>query len=124
VAEREPVGGGPDGEAAVLVRGVSADRAGRPGLHTRGKPRLLDVGRRIPARDRFAPDSPLEERRFELPVPLAVKTLLGDIFSEIVWLCGSNPEGNGGDCRRYEFDCARPKSGNRFAPSRPAVLLM
>jgi hypothetical protein len=23
--------------------------------------RLLDVGRRIPARDRFAPDSPLEE---------------------------------------------------------------
>jgi hypothetical protein len=39
---------------------VSADRAARCGPHTRGKPRLLDVERRIPARDRFAPDSPLE----------------------------------------------------------------
>jgi len=37
--------------------------------HTRGKPRLLDVGRRILARDRFAPDSPLEETRFEPSVP-------------------------------------------------------
>src|SRR5277367_2122397 len=45
---------------------VSADRAARPSPHTRGKPRLLDVGRRIPARDRFAPDSPVEQRRFEL----------------------------------------------------------
>ena len=44
---------------------VSADRGARPGPHTRGKPRLLDVGRRIPARDRFAPDSPLEETGFE-----------------------------------------------------------
>ena len=43
------------------VRRVSADRAARPSPHTRGKPRLLDLGRRIPARDRFAPDSPLEE---------------------------------------------------------------
>ena len=39
--------------------------------HTRGKPRLLDVGRRILARDRFAPDSPLEEVGLELLVPLA-----------------------------------------------------
>ena len=31
------------------VRRVSADRAARPGPHTRGKPRLLDLGRRIPA---------------------------------------------------------------------------
>jgi hypothetical protein len=31
---------------------------------------LLDRERRIPARDRFAPDSPLEERGFELVVPL------------------------------------------------------
>ena len=37
--------------------------------HTRGKPRLLDVGRRILARDRFAPDSPLEGAGFELSVP-------------------------------------------------------
>src|SRR5262249_13747699 len=50
------------------VRRVSADRAARPGPHTRGKPRLLDVGRRMPARDRFAPDSPLEGDGFELPV--------------------------------------------------------
>jgi hypothetical protein len=50
------------------VRRVSADRAARPGPHTRGKPRLLDVGRRIPARDRFAPDSPLEEAVMSEPV--------------------------------------------------------
>ena len=48
---------------------VSVDRAARPSPHTRGKPRLLDVGRRILARDRFAPDSPLEGDGFELPVP-------------------------------------------------------
>src|SRR5215471_17697511 len=30
-----------------------------------GKPRLLDPERRIPARDRFAPDSPLEGSGFE-----------------------------------------------------------
>src|SRR6516225_280262 len=48
---------------------VSVDRAARPSPHTRGKPRLLDVGRRILARDRFAPDSPLEGTGFELPVP-------------------------------------------------------
>src|SRR5262249_11380273 len=41
-------------------------RAACPGSHTRGKSRLLDVGRRIRARDRFAPDSP---RGFELLVP-------------------------------------------------------
>jgi len=34
-----------------------------------GKPRLLDLGTRIPARDRFAPDSPLEGTGFELLVP-------------------------------------------------------
>jgi hypothetical protein len=44
-------------------------RAARPGPHTRGKPRLLDVGMRIPARDRFAPDSPLEEAGFAVPRP-------------------------------------------------------
>src|SRR5215813_12851671 len=51
------------------VRRVSADRAARPGPHTRGRPRLLDLGRRIRARDRFAPDSPLEESGFEPSVP-------------------------------------------------------
>src|SRR4029077_1783592 len=35
---------------------VSADQAARPGPDTRGKPRLLDPERRIPARDRSAPD--------------------------------------------------------------------
>ena len=42
-------------------------RSPRP-AHPR-KPRLLDVGRRIPARDRFAPDSPLEGDGFEPSVP-------------------------------------------------------
>src|SRR4029077_19708678 len=42
-------------------------RSPRP-AHPR-KPRLLDVGRRIPARDRFAPDSPLEGTGFEPSVP-------------------------------------------------------
>src|ERR1700730_18771244 len=42
-------------------------RSPRP-AHPR-KPPLLDVGRRIPARDRFAPDSPLEGDGFELSVP-------------------------------------------------------
>ena len=50
------------------VRRVSADRAARPGPHTRGKPRLLNLGTRIPARDRFAPDSPLEETVSSEPV--------------------------------------------------------
>jgi len=39
-----------------------------PGPHTRGKRRLLDARRRNPARDRFAPDSPLEEGGFETSV--------------------------------------------------------
>src|ERR1700756_941484 len=52
---------------------VSPDRAARPGPHTRGKPRLLDVGKRIPARDRFAPDS--EQAGFELAVPLAMVSI-------------------------------------------------
>jgi len=41
-------------------------QAARPGPDNRGKPRLLDLERRIPARDRFAPDSPLEGDGFEL----------------------------------------------------------
>ena len=44
-------------------------QAARPGPDNRGKPRLLDLERRIPARDRFAPDSPLEGDGFELVVP-------------------------------------------------------
>src|SRR5215510_4036160 len=44
-------------------------QAARPGPDNRGKPRLLDLKRRIPARDRFAPDSPLEGDGFELAVP-------------------------------------------------------
>ena len=48
---------------------VSADRAANRAAHTRGKPRLLDVGRRIPTRDGFAPDSPLEGNGFERSVP-------------------------------------------------------
>ena len=40
-------------------------QAARPGPDNRGKPRLLDLERRIPARDRFAPDSPLEGSGFE-----------------------------------------------------------
>src|SRR5215831_5691819 len=44
-------------------------QAARPGPDNRGKPRLLDLERRIPARDRFAPDSPLEGDGFELLVP-------------------------------------------------------
>jgi hypothetical protein len=38
-------------------------------LGRRGKPWLLDLERRIPARDRFAPDSPLEGTGFEPSVP-------------------------------------------------------
>jgi hypothetical protein len=45
-------------------------QAARPGPDNRGKPRLLDRERRVPARDRFAPDSPLEGDGFELLVPL------------------------------------------------------
>ena len=43
-------------------------QAARPGPDNRGKPRLLDLERRIPARDRFAPDSPLEEAVTSEPV--------------------------------------------------------
>ena len=46
------------------VMGWSTEAA-RPSPDNRGKPRLLDLERRIPARDRFAPDSPLEEAGFE-----------------------------------------------------------
>src|SRR5215471_17885960 len=58
----------PSARCCRILR-VSADRAARPGPHTGGKPRLVDLGRRIPARDRFAPDSPLEEGGFETSVP-------------------------------------------------------
>jgi len=44
-------------------------QAARPGPDNRGKPRLLDLERRIPARDRFAPDSSLEGSGFEISVP-------------------------------------------------------
>jgi hypothetical protein len=47
-------------------------QAARPGPDNRGKPRLLDPERRIPARDRFAPDSPLEQGGFEPSVPRQV----------------------------------------------------
>jgi hypothetical protein len=43
-------------------------QAARPGPDNREKPRLLDLERRIPARDRFAPDSPLEETVTSEPV--------------------------------------------------------
>jgi hypothetical protein len=52
-------------------------QAARPGPDNRRKPRLLDLERRIPARDKFAPDSPLEERGFEPSVPLLRKGLPG-----------------------------------------------
>ena len=45
-------------------------QAARPGPDNRGKPRLLDLERRIPARDKFAPDSPLERPGFEPSVPV------------------------------------------------------
>src|SRR5882724_3340386 len=82
-----------------------AERLCRPGhqasrAHPRGKPGFwtfeIGCGRET--------DSPLEERRFELSVPLAVKTLLRRAFRRPT-LCGSNPEGHGGGGRRYEFDC-------------------
>src|SRR5262249_32864091 len=54
----------------MLPRPARLSRPRRsPRPHTRGKPRLLDVGRRILARDRFAPDSPLEGTGFEPLVP-------------------------------------------------------
>src|SRR6516225_1031170 len=54
-------------------------QAARPGPDNRGKPRLLDLERRIPARDRFAPDSPLEGDGFEPSVPQrrTIKSALG-----------------------------------------------
>jgi hypothetical protein len=47
-------------------------QAACPGPDNRGKPRLLDLERRILARDRFAPDSLLEGSGFELSVPRAI----------------------------------------------------
>src|SRR6478672_9245718 len=57
----------PDRDITAFRPDVPAPRvslptqAAGPGPDNRGKPRLLDLERRIPARDRFAPDSPLEE---------------------------------------------------------------
>jgi hypothetical protein len=45
-----------------------------------------------------------EERRFELSVPRAVKTPVGAHLPETLG-CAQPPEGQGGGCRRYEFDC-------------------
>ena len=78
-------------------------RSPRP-AHPR-KPRLLDVGRRIPARDRFAPDSPLEGDGFELSVPgrETVKPswetgLLSRKRERICWGTeGSNPSPSSGE---------------------------
>ena len=56
----------PDRDITAFRPDVPAPRvslptqAARPGPDNRGKPRLLDLERRIPARDRFAPDSLLE----------------------------------------------------------------
>src|SRR5215470_13892736 len=55
-------------------------QAARPGPNNRGKPRLLDLERRIPARDRFAPDSPLEEAGFEILVPVRQAKLTRTAF--------------------------------------------
>jgi hypothetical protein len=57
-------------------------RSPRP-AHPR-KPRLLDVGRRIPARDRFAPDSPLEGSGFEPSVPLPRLSSIRAVRAEII----------------------------------------
>src|SRR4029077_11527533 len=52
----------PDRDITTFRPDVPAPRvslptqAARPGPDNRGKPRLLDLERRIPARDRFAPD--------------------------------------------------------------------
>ena len=65
---------GPDRDIAAFRPHIPAPRvslptqATRPGPDNRGKPRFLDLERRIPARDRFAPDSQLEGDGFELPV--------------------------------------------------------
>ena len=65
----------PDRDITAFRPDVPAPRvslptqAARPGPDNRGKPRLLDLERRIPARDRFAPDCPLEGTGFEPSVP-------------------------------------------------------
>ena len=66
-------------------RGCSRPLPSRSIAANKALPRLLDAGRRIPARDTFAPDSPLEGSGFEPSVPLAVKTLLGHTFRTKIW---------------------------------------
>ena len=51
--------------------------------------RLLDVGRRIPARDRFARDSPLEGNGFEPSVPRVMDGDLGRQVPAVFELAGT-----------------------------------
>ena len=60
--------------AARLCRGAAGERARAGGSRPSAGSWLLNLGRRILARDRFAPDSPLEESGFEPLVPLTPKT--------------------------------------------------
>jgi len=59
-----------------LCRPRRSSRLGR-----RGKPWLLDLERRIPARDRFAPDSPLEGDGFEPSVPRRESAVVGELYT-------------------------------------------
>ena len=98
---------------------VSADRAARPGPHTRGKPRLLDVGRRIPERDRFAPDSPLEGDGFEPSVPRQKD----NAFRASPFQFGNSPSATGSLSRGFQDTLnhtGRRSGGNRFYVSRRA----
>src|SRR5215467_9893294 len=82
---------------------VSVDRAARPSPHTRGKPRLLDVGRRILARDRFAPDSPLEVTGFEPVWGFSCQVV---VFGLLAVLCSE---------RESRSSSRRLRSGSRSA---------
>jgi hypothetical protein len=67
----------------IVELGLAAEGLHRPRrssrLGRRGKPWLLDLERRIPARDRFAPDSPLEEAGFEPSVPREIGLRSGSV---------------------------------------------
>ena len=80
------------------------------------KPRLLDLERRIPARDRFAPDSPLEQDGFELSVPRAVQGRPKAIIDGFGCMPPSldSAAAVGGDQRRR----AKAKSRNRSLIAR------
>src|SRR5215813_3158679 len=104
---------------------VSVDRAAHPSPHTRGKPRLLDVGRRILARDRFAPDSPLEGSGFELPVPLRA------LFCAFADADETNLPGQGFRDRKFadsslegdEFELLVPRHESPRFPKHPGVIV-